>query len=76
MYLFVEKARGLADVPETLLATFGAPEEVMLLALTPEKTLARASAVEVIDSIRAQGYYLQMPPTTAELMARERAGDA
>lgn len=76
MYLFVEKSRGLADVPEALAATFGEAEPFMVIALTPDKKLARADAGEVIESIKAQGYYLQMPPTTAELMARERADDA
>ena len=73
MYLYVDKSRGLQDVPETLLAGFGEPEEVMTLALTPERPLARADAVEVIGNIREHGFYLQMPPTPAEL---QRAGRA
>lgn len=75
MYLYVEKSRGLADVPEALLARFGEPSPVMLLELTPQRKLARASVTEVMDSIREQGYYLQMPPTPAELARRESRGD-
>ena len=67
MYLYVDKSRGLDDLPESLLVSFGDPEEVMTLALTPERRLARADVTEVISSIREQGYYLQMPPTPAEL---------
>ena len=70
-YLYVDKARGLADVPEVLLAQFGEPEPVMSLMLDPARKLARADAAEVLATIEAQGYYLQMPPTASELLARE-----
>jgi uncharacterized protein YcgL (UPF0745 family) len=75
MYLYVDKSRGLQDVPETLLGSFGEPEEVMTLALTPERRLARADAAEVISNIREQGYYLQMPPTPEKLRRAERVGE-
>lgn len=75
MYLYVDMARGLADVPGALLARFGEPSPVMLLELTPERRLSRASAIEVLDGIREQGYYLQMPPTPAELARRENSHD-
>ena len=71
MYLYVDKARGLQDVPETLLAQFGEPAPVMLLHLTPQYKLARADAAQVLTSIEIQGFYLQMPPTASELLARE-----
>jgi uncharacterized protein len=73
MYLYVDKARGLQDVPDTLLAQFGDPALVMLLNLTPQYRLARADAALVIASIETQGFYLQMPPTTAELLVRDSA---
>lgn len=71
MYLFVEKDKGTEDVPEALMATFGEPEPVMLLDLKPDRTLARANAQDVIDAIKAQGFYLQMPPTEAELRQQD-----
>lgn len=71
MYLYVDKARGLQDVPDTLLAQFGEPEPIMLLYLTPQYKLARADAAQVLASIKAQGFYLQMPPTDSQLLARE-----
>lgn len=71
MYLYVEMSRGLADVPDDLLERFGEPSPVMLLQLTPEQKLARADAAEVLDRIAEDGYYLQMPPTPAELVRRE-----
>lgn len=73
MYLYVEKSRGLEPVPDALMGRFGEPTPVMVLLLTPDRTLARADVVDVIASIDKQGYYLQMPPTAAELLARERS---
>mgnify|MGYP001813400428 FL=1 len=70
-YLYVDKANGLADVPEVLLGQFGEPQTVMTLLLEPRRKLARADAAEVLAKIEEQGYYLQMPPTTAQLLNRE-----
>jgi len=72
MYLYVEKSRGLDAVPDELLAQFGTPTPVMVLLLTPERTLARAESGVVLASIAQQGFYLQMPPTPAQLLQRER----
>lgn len=71
MYLYVDKARGLADVPEPLMKQFGESEEVMMLMLSPGRKLARADAAEVLREIDENGFYLQMPPTMDELMRRE-----
>jgi len=73
MYLYVDKTCGLQHVPDTLLAQFGNPASVMLLHLTPQHKLARADAAVVLASIVKQGFYLQMPPTTAELLERDCA---
>lgn len=62
MYLYVDKRRGLAPVPEALMATFGKPVAVLTMILTPDKTLARVEVDEVIAAIEEQGFYLQMPP--------------
>lgn len=70
-YLYVDKARGLEDVPETLLAQLGEPIPVMVLHITPTRKLARADAELVLSSIEQQGYYLQMPPTAAQLLMRD-----
>lgn len=75
MYLYVDRAKGLVEVPEVLMKQFGEPESVMVLALEPEKKLARANAREVLDGIEESGYYLQMPPTHAELLRREGASE-
>jgi uncharacterized protein YcgL (UPF0745 family) len=72
MYLYVDKSRGVEDVPDALLAQFGELAPVMTLLLTPERKLARAEAAVVLANIQDQGFYLQMPPTVAELLAREK----
>jgi uncharacterized protein YcgL (UPF0745 family) len=69
-YLYVDKARGLADVPDTLMQQFGEPEPVMILLLDSGRKLARADVEEVLNCITQQGYYLQMPPTPAQLLRR------
>lgn len=71
MYLYVEKSRGVEDVPDALLAQFGELAPVMTLHLTSERKLARTDAVQVLASIQDQGFFLQMPPTVAELLARD-----
>ncbi len=70
-YLYVDKARGFEDIPADLMAQFGEPIPVMVLLLTPGRKLARANAVAVLASIESQGFYLQMPPTVAELLSRD-----
>lgn len=62
MYLYVEKQKQLALVPEALLTLFGKPEYAMTLLITPEKKLAHADAKKVMTAIETEGYYLQMPP--------------
>lgn len=71
MYVYVVKARGLEDVPEVLMKQFGEPQSVMTLVLDSARKLARANTEEVLAAIEAQGYYLQMPPTHAELLRRD-----
>ncbi len=73
MYLYVDRERGLEDVPETLLAQFGEPQSIMTLVLEPQRKLARADAAEVLARIEQDGFYLQLPPTPAQLLQRERA---
>lgn len=71
MYLYVDKAEGLAQVPEPLLAQFGEPHPLMVLALDAGRKLARVQAAEVLAKIDSQGFFLQMPPTDAQLLQRE-----
>lgn len=67
-YLYVEKSRGLACVPEALLDLFGEPQQVMTFLLTEQRRLARASAQNVLQKVSEQGYYLQLPPPSETYM--------
>ena len=77
MYLYVDREKGLERVPAALLSKFGEPVEVMTLVLTPERKLARVSVADVLESISAHGFFLQMPPTDGGVDAEiERARKA
>jgi len=62
MYLYVQLGDDLSRVPATLLQHFGEPEAVLQVHLDGTRELARADAAEVVEQIREQGYFLQMPP--------------
>ncbi|MCK7596048.1 YcgL domain-containing protein [Microbulbifer sp. CAU 1566] len=68
MYLYVDKAQGMARVPEKLQSLFGKPVHVTTLLLTPKRKLARADVEKVMNALRDQGYYLQMPPVVDDEM--------
>jgi uncharacterized protein YcgL (UPF0745 family) len=76
MYLYVDRADALIRVPQTLQDLFGVPRHVMDLLLTPERTLARVAAADVLDGIRDRGFFLQMPPVIDdEMLAVIRANE-
>ena len=67
MYLYVDEHEALTRVPPELQARFGRLEPVMTLDLSPQRKLARADVVAVLQQIESQGFYLQMPPQDATL---------
>lgn len=68
MYLYVPQQEDLARVPKALLEKFGKPQRVTTLVLTPERKLARAETAKVLEALRSQGFYLQLPPPPDEQM--------
>ena len=64
MYLYVPLNKGLKDVPEILLESFGELELVMKLELTKSRKLARVDVATVLDELQQKGFYLQVPPST------------
>lgn len=75
MHCFVYKSRRLADtylylrardgfdaLPAALRASFGAPEFVLELELTPARRLAREDAARVLANLAREGFHLQLPP--------------
>jgi uncharacterized protein len=68
MYLWVDRRFVWESAPESLLDRFARPVSLMTLVLTPEKTLGRARATDVMTAIRENGYYLQMPPAREDYL--------
>ena len=72
MYLYVDHQEDLNRIPEPLLQRFGKPKLAMTLALSLDKKLARADIAKVLEAIREQGYYLQLPPSPEAYMQELR----
>lgn len=62
MYLYLAKEEGFENLPEPLLARFGSPQFVMELDLSATRKLARVEVTSVIDALKENGFFLQMPP--------------
>ena len=62
LYLYVKREEGLTRVPEALLQRFGKPQSAMVLALTPERRLARVNRERLLARLEESGYYVQLPP--------------
>jgi len=62
MYLYLHARLSLDELPAALLESFGRPEEVMELELTPQRRLAREDVTVVMHNLEGQGFHLQMPP--------------
>lgn len=69
-YLYMERENDFSRVPETLLKLLGQLQLVMNIELTPERNLAQANPEEVRQQLKAQGYYLQLPPKEPVLNVR------
>ena len=69
-YLYIQREGDFSQVPETLLDLMGSLQLAISLDLTADSTLAQASVEEVLQQLRDQGFYLQLPPLDAELPTR------
>lgn len=61
-YLYVKDKGNFKDVPASLLEVFGPPQFLMVIQLDKREKLAGANIEKVKDSLKTQGYFLQMPP--------------
>ncbi|PVX33087.1 hypothetical protein C8D76_10953 [Pasteurella langaaensis DSM 22999] len=68
MYLYVEKRDQFDSLPDALRSLFGKPIFVMLFNLAGSKPLIQANNQDVMDKIKAQGFYLQMPKQEENLL--------
>ena len=69
-YLYIPREGDFSQVPESLLDLMGSLQLVISLDVTADSTLAQARAKEVLQQLRDQGFYLQLPPSNTELPAR------
>lgn len=66
-YLYLPRKDDFSEVPDQLREIFGAPELVMVIKLD-KHNLALADKQKVIDSIKQEGYFLQLPPPPVNLL--------
>lgn len=62
MYIYLRDDLSENDIPEPLRKRAGVLSEVMTLELSPQRALARVDVRTVIEKLRTDGLYLQMPP--------------
>ena len=62
LYLYIVKKDDFSNVPDALVSSLGKMEFVIELVLSPERKMARENAGKVIDSLKTQGFFVQMPP--------------
>ncbi len=62
LYVYVPFAKAETNIPGELRSRLGKIKEVMSLEITPDKNLARVDPAKVLNEIREQGYFVQLPP--------------
>jgi uncharacterized protein YcgL (UPF0745 family) len=62
LYLYLVNKDDFSKVPEDLLNNFGKIEFVMDIELSAERKLAREDAQKVIECLKVQGFFVQLPP--------------
>lgn len=62
MYLYLHQKDDFAPIPDALMQQFGTAEFSMVLELKADRKLANADASTVLEMLKSQGYYLQLPP--------------
>ena len=62
LYLYLVNKGDFSKVPEDLLNNFGKIEFVMDIELSAERKLAREDAQKVIECLKVQGFFVQLPP--------------
>lgn len=60
-YLYLPAKDDFGRLPPGLMKLFGQPEFALDFELTTRRKLAVADTLQVMEKLRTQGYYLQMP---------------
>ena len=72
-YLYVEKKDDFSRVPDELMYSFCTPKLAMILPLDGRKKLIHADLDKVKQALADQGYYLQLPPPSENLLKKHLA---
>ncbi|ERL63528.1 ycgL domain protein [Piscirickettsia salmonis LF-89 = ATCC VR-1361] len=70
MYLYIKEGECFDNLPQELIRRFGQSEHVMNLLLNEQRQLARENILDVMETIEKHGFYLQIPPTLSDCVAR------
>jgi uncharacterized protein YcgL (UPF0745 family) len=62
LYLYIAEKDDFSKVPDALVNSLGKMEFVMDLELYAERKLAREDAGKVIEGLKEQGFFVQLPP--------------
>ena len=68
LYVYVDRVKGIASLPEELQEKLGKTIHVTDMILEPTRKMARADAKKVLQQIEEKGFYLQMPPAKEEYL--------
>ncbi len=71
MYLYINKKDDFSQVPDTLLEMFGKPIFVMVIKIDQRK-LALVDVEKVKESLKQDGFFLQLPPPPVNLLERHK----
>jgi uncharacterized protein len=66
VYLYVAEESFLENLPEELKQVLGKPIFMLCFDLYPERQIAKVDAKKVIESIKAQGYFLRIDTNLEE----------
>ncbi len=61
-YLYITERNNFEKVPKELMTLLGNPEFSFEFELTEDKKLANADVKDVIQHLRDDGFFLQLPP--------------
>lgn len=66
MYIYLNKASSIDEIPKALLELFGAPVLVTHMIVEEDKKFSKFEAKELLASVKEKGFYLQMPDPLPE----------
>lgn len=68
-YVYLARRDDFEVLPEAVRQPLGTLQFVLSVELTPERRLAQADAAQVREQLAARGFYLQLPPSPARVVA-------